>query len=70
MTKTRTAFVCTVLVLAVAIYDVVAIQLGGIDASVSVWFNSFARYPAVVFGCGYLAGHWFGMMTPKEKDKL
>jgi len=45
------------------VYDVLAIQCGGTQASISYWFASFSDYPVPVFGCGFLAGHFFGKLT-------
>ena len=66
MTMTTTAFVCTCLVIGITIYDVIAVQIGGIDASVSRWMGSWSRIPGVMLGVGFLAGHFWGAMTPKD----
>lgn len=60
----RTRLICTSVMIAAVVYDVLAIELGGVDASISHWFASFGSYPVVVFGCGYLCGHFFGLMSP------
>ena len=62
-----TRLFCTGVVIAAVIYDVIALQLGGVDVSISRWFSSFSSYPVITFGCGYLAGHWFGWMTPEKQ---
>lgn len=59
-----TRLICTSLVIAATVYDVIALQIGGVDASISRWFSSFSSYPMPVFGCGYLCGHFFGWITP------
>lgn len=52
-------------VIVVAIYDLLVVTLtGSIDYSVSRWFASYATYPGIVFGVGYVCGHFFGWMTP------
>lgn len=60
-----TRFVMTTIVIVVAVYDLIVVSFSGnINASVSQWFASFAGYPAIVFGVGYLCGHFFGWMKP------
>jgi hypothetical protein len=60
-----TRLVMTSIVIVVAVYDLCVVTFSGnINASVSRWFASFATYPAIVFGIGYVCGHFFGWMTP------
>lgn len=56
----RTRLLMTILVISVAIYDLIVVSLGGVEISVSSWFESFGSYPAIVFGIGFVCGHWFG----------
>lgn len=64
---TKTAFICTVLVIVLAIYDLLAVQLWGIDYSVSRWFqNTGFDGPYLIFTLGYLSGHFWGYMPPKR----
>lgn len=60
-----TDFICTAIILVIAVYDVVAIYFGGIDASVSRWMQRMgATSPFLIFAAGWLCGHWWGNMTP------
>lgn len=60
---TMTRLLCTIIVITAAIYDLVAVQIGGVDISISRWFQTvgFAA-PFQIFVLGYLAGHFFGFM--------
>jgi len=50
-------------VLAIAIYDVVAIQNGGIEASISHTFIEWSyKMPAFTFLFGFVMGHLFWRM--------
>lgn len=57
---TRTRLLMTIVVISVAIYDLIVVSLGGVNISVSAWFESFGSYPAIVFGVGFVCGHFFG----------
>ena len=59
-----TRFVMTATMIGLALYDIVAIQFGGIDASVSQWFAGAGRYPLLLLVIGYLLGHFWGWMQP------
>lgn len=65
---TNTAFICTVVIIVLAIYDLIAVSVGGIDHSVSMWFNHYGlNAPYLVFSLGYLAGHFWGYMKPSNR---
>lgn len=62
---TPTAFICTAVCIVAVLYDLIVITyFGNINLSISRWFASYAGYPGIVFGVGYLCGHFFGLMTP------
>lgn len=43
------------------VYDVVALTIGGSQATISARVVTWSkRYPAIPFALGFLAGHWFG----------
>lgn len=60
-----TDFICTAIIIILAVYDVVAIYLWGIDASISRWMQKTGTTsPFLIFVTGWLCGHWWGNMTP------
>ncbi len=66
----RTRIICTSLVIAATVYDVIAIQAGGVDASISRWFAGLTQYPVPCFGMGFLSGHFiFGTMYKPTPSK-
>lgn len=65
---TKTAFICTTVMIILALYDLIAVSVGGIDHSVSMWFNHYGlNAPFIVFSLGYLAGHFWGYMKPSNR---
>ena len=63
-----TAYIMTALVIFATVYDIIVIQFGGIDYSISRWVQNMGfDSPMISFGCGFLAGHFFGYMKPKNK---
>lgn len=66
---TRTAMIVTAGVIILGIYDLVVVSLGGVESSVSRFMqDSGFKAPAVVFAVGFICGHIFGYMPPKEKS--
>lgn len=66
---TITGFIITVLVVVVAVYDLLAVMIGGVKCSVSKFIQiSWLRSPVLCFCCGFLCGHWIAPMnyTPEE----
>jgi hypothetical protein len=63
---TRWILLITILVL--TIYDSYAFVTGGTEATIS-WITAEWAYkmPAGVFGIGFICGHLFWQMKPKEK---
>jgi hypothetical protein len=60
---TTTAFVCVTLMVVLAIYDAIAIAIGGLDNSVSRFIKSTAlKSPIFAFAIGFICGHLFGYM--------
>lgn len=75
-TKTVTIIVIPLLVLAILIYDVIAIEKGGVEASIS-WLiiTSSYKMPLIPFVIGFflglLGGHlWWRMRNVEGTDKL
>jgi len=63
---TPTALFCVTVMIVIAIYDAIAVSVGGIDASVSHWLQSTAfGSPAFSVAMGFIAGHFWGYMKPK-----
>jgi hypothetical protein len=66
---TRTAMVVTCGVVALGIYDLIAVASGGVELSVSRFLQTAGlQAPMVVFSIGFICGHIFGYMPPKEKS--
>jgi len=64
-----TAYICTSLILLLAIYDGIIVKTtGGITVSVSIWFAQFGLMFAPLFSIGFLLGHFYGD-KPKEGSK-
>jgi hypothetical protein len=62
---TYTRLICTILIIALGIYDGVMVALYGIDGSVSRYFQDIGYgSPFVLITLGYILGHFFGWMTP------
>lgn len=64
---TRTAIIVTGCVVFLGIYDLIAVTTGGVVSSVSR-FLQWAGFqaPAIVFAMGFIAGHIFGYMPPRD----
>lgn len=64
---TRTAMVTTGLIIILGIYDLIAINHGGLPLSVSKFLqNSALEAPFVSFAIGFVCGHIFGYMKPDD----
>lgn len=63
---TTTALVTTIIIIALAIYDLIVVVVGkGTEQSVSQFMVSMGwNAPMVVFGVGFICGHLFGYMRP------
>lgn len=58
------------LLVAVTIYDVVAISNGGTEASISQWiYTASYKYPIMTFGFGVLCGHLFWRIRDTKESK-
>lgn len=64
--KKITKAVVTVSILGLAVYDVIALALGGVEATISRYALEFPQ--GVAFGMGYVMGHLFWPQTKKVKD--
>ncbi len=67
-TATRILLIGTVVVWAV--YDVLAIRLGGVEATISYqiqWVTNQWWGASIVFAFGYLCGHLFAQSRPVER---
>lgn len=62
---TDTAMFCVVSMIVIAIYDGIAVSIGGVPDSISKFMQRTAfKAPLFVFAFGFLAGHMFGYMEP------
>lgn len=67
---TRTAMVVTCGVVALGIYDLAVVASGGVELSVSRFMQSAGlQAPMIVFSIGFICGHIFGYMPPRDKSK-
>ena len=65
-----TAFITTVVVIALGIYDLVMVSFFGIETSISQFvINLGFHAPVFVFMVGFVCGHVFGWMPPKDTLK-
>lgn len=61
---TYTGYICTILLIALSLYDIILIQYGGIRYSISWFVHQMAgQSPTVVFTLGYLCGHFLAAMN-------
>jgi hypothetical protein len=69
--KSTTALVVFSLLLAAGLYDLWAVVIGGVDASISQFVtDTVGNYPFLMFVCGMLVDHFFGFtMIPKAKNQ-
>ena len=70
--KNVTVKILAILLLALLVYDVVAIQIGGTEASISSVIITFAyKMPVFTFLSGVVCGHLFWRMrTNKDTQKI
>lgn len=70
--KKYTAIFIVSVIVAIALYDVIAIQGGGTEASISHMLITWSyQYPAMTFLMGFTMGHLFWRMRDtKETAKL
>jgi len=67
---TRTALVVTTCVIALGIYDLTVVAIGGVDESISRFLqNSAFGSPLISFTFGFICGHLFGYMKPKRLSR-
>lgn len=65
--KATVIFVFVVIV-AIGVYDVLAIQGGGTEASISHLLITWSyKYPAFTFLMGFTMGHLFWLISPTKK---
>ena len=63
-----TAKIVTFSVIALGMYDLLAVTVGGIPLSVSRFMqDSSFEAPFISFAVGFTCGHIFGYMPPKER---
>lgn len=66
---TKTAMIVTASVIALGIYDLLAVATDGVESSISRFMqNSGIQAPWIVFTVGFICGHIFGYMPPKSKS--
>ena len=63
---TKTAMIVTGAVIALGIWDLIAVTyLGGVEVSISRFLqNSALKAPFIPFSFGFIAGHLWGYMPP------
>lgn len=62
---TLTATIFTVAIICSAIYDLIVVQLYGIQWTISKWFQTLViKDPWLAFCAGALCGHFFMYMAP------
>ena len=65
---TKTAIVVTATVIALGIYDLYAFASGGVTSTISRFMQEAGlNTPVIVFSVGFICGHIFGYMPPKNK---
>ena len=65
---TYTRLFCTIGLIVASLYDLVVVSIGGVDISISRWFQTMGfSAPFQIFVLGYLAGHFWGFMPYKYK---
>lgn len=62
-----TRLIVTTIIIILGIYDLIAVSTGGVDISVSRFFNGLSPYPGPVFVVGYICGHFWGWMSPLQQ---
>lgn len=68
--KALTGKILAILVLVLIVYDVIAIQKGGTEASISSVIIAFAyKMPIFTFLFGVVCGHLFWRMRPNQDTK-
>ena len=66
--RTYTGYFILIAVVAIIVYDFVAIANGGKDASISQYLIDWSyQYPVMPFAFGIVCGHLFWRMPDKEK---
>lgn len=61
----KTSLIVTGTIIALGIYDLYAVNFGGIDSSISRFLqNSAFDAPLVAFTFGFICGHCFGYFKP------
>jgi hypothetical protein len=67
---TRTAMIVTAGVITLGIYDLAVVAFGGgVEMSVSRFMQDAGlQAPWIVFTIGFICGHIFGYMPPREKQ--
>jgi hypothetical protein len=66
---TKTSMIVTGTIIALGIYDLTVVAFGGVDSSVSRFFqNAGFQSPFIAFTVGYICGHFWGFMAQKCKS--
>lgn len=66
-----TAKIVTFSVIALGMYDLLAVTVGGVPLSISRFMqNSALEAPFIAFSVGFTCGHIFGYMPPKKKNEV
>jgi len=65
-----TAKIVTFSIIALGMYDLLAVSIGGVPLSISRFMQESAlEAPFIAFSVGFTCGHIFGYMPPKKKEK-
>lgn len=63
-----TRLLMTIAVIVASIYDLIVVTIGGVDMSLSRWFQTIGyASPFQLIVLGYLLGHFFGYMPFKYR---
>lgn len=63
---TKTSMIVTGTIITLGIYDLYAVNFGGVDTSISRFLqNSALDAPLIAFCFGFICGHIFGYLKPK-----
>ena len=65
-----TAKIVTFSIIALGMYDLLAVSIGGVPLSISRFMQGSAlEAPFIAFAVGFTCGHIFGYMPPKKKEE-
>jgi len=69
--RETTMYICTTTMIVLGIYDLIIVNTHGKEASISRFIqDSGFSSPMVCLSVGFLLGHFFGYMPPKDYRKI